>query len=283
MQITFWGTRGSIASPGPNTVRYGGNTSCVEVRLDNGTLLVLDAGTGLRALVERLGKHAPIRVYLFLSHLHWDHIQGLPFFAPAYVKGTEIYIVGPPGGQVSLEQRLYDQMRCPYFPIPMPAMAATMHFVELAEGHVFALPDATIEAHALNHPGQSLGYRLTAEDKVVVYASDHEPFGKASTSHHLTQPPHISPLMQKADLLIHDAQYTPSDYPQHVGWGHSTYLDALHTAQQTQAKRLALFHHDPSRSDRDIDRIVARCQAWIKRRGCALTCFSAAEGTQLCL
>src|SRR5262245_21019094 len=133
MQVTFWGTRGSIATPGPDTMRYGGNTSCVEICLENGTVIIFDAGTGIRALGNRLlAQHEHVRAYLFLSHMHWDHIQGLPFFAPAYVPGTELSILGPRVGPLSLEQSICDQMRSPYFPVPMHAMGAAIHFVELA-------------------------------------------------------------------------------------------------------------------------------------------------------
>lgn len=285
MQITFWGTRGSIPAPGPDTIHYGGNTSCVEVRLDNGTLIIFDAGSGIRSLGNVLmTQSVPLQVYLFLSHMHWDHIQGLPFFAPAYVKGADISILGPRGGgQLSLEQSICDQMRSPYYPIPMQAMAANIRFVELTEGSVFELPGATVEVGVLNHPGRSLGYRLTADDTVLVYATDTEPFGKDSASRHLIQPARLLPLARDADLLIHDAQYTPVEYSQRVGWGHSTYLDALHLAQQARVERLALFHHEPNHSDAEIDRILVRCRAWIKRRGVSLTCLGAAEGMQLTL
>lgn len=282
MQITFWGVRGSIPAPGPDTVRYGGNTSCVGVRLDNGTLIVFDAGSGLRVLGNMLMAQAqPVKLYLFLSHMHWDHIQGLPFFVPAYEQATEICILGPRSGLASLEQSLCDQMRTPYYPVPMHAMAANLHFTELSEGSVVDLPGAKVEVSALNHPGKTLGYRLLADDKVLVYATDHEPFGKLPASQHLTYPSRILALAHGADLLIQDAQYTPGEYPQRIGWGHSTYLDALHIAHDAEVERLVLFHHDPTHSDAQVDRIVARCRAWIKRRGLALDCLSAAEGLQL--
>ncbi|MCZ6872635.1 MAG: MBL fold metallo-hydrolase [bacterium] len=282
MQITFWGIRGSIPAPGSDTIRYGGNTSCVEVRLDNGTLIVFDAGTGLRPLGHRLMAQAqPVKIYLFLSHMHWDHIQGLPFFVPGYNRETEICILGPHGGLASLEQRICDQMRAPYYPIPMHAMAANFRFTELTEGSVVELPGAKIEVGILNHPGKTLGYRLLADDKVLVYATDNEPFGKLPGSQHLTCPSRILALAQGANLLIQDAQYTPDEYPQRIGWGHSTYLDALHIAHDAEVERLVLFHHDPTHSDAQVDRIVTRCRAWIKRRGLALDCLSAAEGLQL--
>lgn len=280
MQVTFWGTRGSIAAPGPQTMRYGGNTSCVEVRLDDGTIVIFDAGTGIRALGEALlAAGGPVRAYLFLSHAHWDHIQGIPFFAPAYMEGTELYILGPEHGRLTLETVVADQMRSPYFPIPMHAMAAKITFVKLGEGSVFQLPGATVEACVVNHPGCTLGYRLTTRDKVLVYTTDNEPFGDAEASHHLVTPSRHVELARHADLLIQDAQYTPAEYaPHRIGWGHSTYLDALRIASQAQARRLVLFHHDPSHSDADIDRIVALCHTWIKEQGVTLECFGAVEG-----
>jgi phosphoribosyl 1,2-cyclic phosphodiesterase len=284
MQVTFWGTRGSIAAPGPGTMRYGGNTSCVEVRLDNGTLIIFDAGTGIRGLGNTLlAQPEPVCAKLFLSHMHWDHIQGLPFFAPAYVAGTELCILGPRVGPLSLEQSICDQMRSPYFPVPMHAMGAEICFVELAEGSTFAFPGATVEVGVLNHPGRSLGYRLMADGKVLVYATDNEPFGEAAVSRHLVQPSALSHLARHADLLIHDAQYTPEEYPHHLGWGHSTYLDALQLAQQAKVKQLVLYHHDPSHNDTAIDRIVTKCHTWIKRRRADFTCLAAAEGLQITL
>jgi phosphoribosyl 1,2-cyclic phosphodiesterase len=264
-------------------MRYGGNTSCVEVCLDNGTVIILDAGTGIRPLGNALlAQPGPVRAYLLLSHMHWDHIQGLPFFAPAYVKSTELSILGPPGGQMSLEQSLCDQMRHPYYPISMHAMTAHLRFLEeLSDGSGFELAGATIEVSVLNHPGRSLGYRFVADGKVLVYATDNEPFGEAPRSQHLGRPSRLLHLAREADLLIQDAQYTPDEYPQRVGWGHSTYVDALHIAQQAKVKQLALYHHDPSHSDATIDRVVAKCQTWIKRRRLGFTCFAAAEGLQI--
>lgn len=282
MQITFWGTRGSIPSPGTQTMRYGGNTSCVAVRLDDGTLVIFDAGTGIRCLGNALlAQPAVVHAHLFLSHVHWDHIQGLPFFAPAFVPGTHLCILGPEDTQLSLEQIMCDQMRRPYYPIPMHAMAAKVHFVPLSDGEVFSLPGATVQARRLNHPGHTLGYRLSAGDKVLVYATDHEPFGEVKVSQHLGQPADLVQLAQDADLLIHDAQYTPEEYPQHLGWGHSTYLDALRLAQQAQVKRLVLYHHDPAHTDTHIDSIVAHCRTWIQRHHATFTCHAAAEG--LCI
>lgn len=284
MQVTFWGTRGSIATPGPDTMRYGGNTSCVEVGLENGTVIIFDAGTGIRALGNLLlTQPGPVRVYLFLSHMHWDHIQGLPFFAPAYIAGTELTILGPRVGPLSLEQSICDQMRSPYFPVPMHAMGAAIRFVELAEGSRVTLPGATVDVHVLNHPGRSLGYRLVADGRTLVYATDSEPYSDAAASRHLTEPSALVQLARHADLLIHDAQYTPEEYPRHLGWGHSTYCDALQLAHLAQVQQLALYHHDPSHTDGIIDHILTACQTWIREHQAALTCFAAAEGRQIIL
>ena len=286
MQVRFWGTRGSIATPGPTTMHYGGNTSCVEVRLDDGALIIFDAGTGIRALGQALlADPGPVRAHLFLSHAHWDHIQGIPFFTPAYIAGTELTILGPEHGQLTLEKIVTGQMRSPYFPIPMHAMAAKIKFVKLGEGSIVKLPNgATVESGVVNHPGCTLGYRLTVNGKVLTYTTDNEPFGAAVASQHLTQPSRHLSLARDADLLIQDAQYTPEEYQQHrIGWGHSTYLDALHIAQQANAKRLVLFHHDPSHTDAEVDRIVAQCRAEIAQRGLTIECLGAAEGQVLVL
>jgi phosphoribosyl 1,2-cyclic phosphodiesterase len=267
-------------------MRYGGNTSCVEVRLDDNTLIIFDAGTGLRALGQTLlAQPGPVRAYLFLSHAHWDHIQGIPFFAPAYIAGTELTILGPEHGRLTLEKIVTGQMRSPYFPIPMHAMAAKIEFVKLEELSVVELPNGvTVEAGMLNHPGCTLGYRLTANGNVLAYTTDNEPFGAAAASRHLVKPPRHMPLVHDADLLIQDAQYTPEEYTSsRIGWGHSTYLDALQIAQQAHAKRLVLFHHDPSHSDTDIDHIVTQCQAQIAQQGLNIECLGAAEGAVLVL
>jgi phosphoribosyl 1,2-cyclic phosphodiesterase len=267
-------------------MRYGGNTSCVEVRLDDGTLIIFDAGTGIRALGQALlAQGGPVRAYLFLSHAHWDHIQGLPFFTPAYVAGTELTILGPEHGPLTLEKIVTGQMRSPYFPIPMHAMAAKIKFVKLGEGSVVNLPNGvTVEAAVVNHPGCTLGYRLTDNGKVLAYTTDNEPFGAAAASRHLVKPSRHLQLVRDAELLIQDAQYTPQEYsPHRIGWGHSTYIDALQIAQQAHVKRLILFHHDPSHSDAEVDAIVAQCQAQVAQQGLTIECLGAAEGAVLVL
>jgi phosphoribosyl 1,2-cyclic phosphodiesterase len=254
------------------------------VRLDDGSLIIFDAGTGIRPLGNALlSQPEPVRATLCLSHMHWDHIQGLPFFAPAYVERTQLSILGPAADHLSLEKIVAGQMKCPYFPISMRAMTANPAFTRLTDGSIFTLPGATIEAVMLNHPGRTLGYRLTANGKVLVYATDHEPFGDSAASKHLARPSCLPHLARHADVLICDAQYTPEEYLHRVGWGHSTYLDALHLARQANVKLLVLFHHNPNRTDDELDAIVAQCATWIERQGCAFTCLAAAEGRRLCL
>jgi phosphoribosyl 1,2-cyclic phosphodiesterase len=215
--------------------------------------------------------------------MHWDHIQGLPFFAPAFVPNTSLCILGPEEAYLSLEQTLCDQMRRPYYPIPMHAMPAQIDFMPLTEGSVFRLPGATVEVSLLNHPGQTLGYRLRVGDKILVYATDNEPFGVNPVTQHLVQPSRLLELAHRADLLIQDAQYTPHEYAQRLGWGHSTYIDALQLAQAAGVKRLALYHHDPSRSDAAIDQAMVACRAWMRHQRAAFSCFAAAEGDHLTL
>lgn len=281
ISVRFWGVRGSIASQGPDTIRYGGNTACVEVRLADDTVIIFDAGTGLRTLgTDLIAQSDPVKAHLFLSHVHWDHIQGLPFFAPAYVPSSELNIFGPAAGEQSLKQILSGQMQSPYFPITMDAMAARLSFRSLYDGSCVGLPGATVEARRLNHPGPTLGYRLTANGKVLVYATDNEPFGEDPRAQHLPSYSGLRRLAQDADVLIMDAQYTPEEYPMKVGWGHSTYMDALHLAQAANVKQLVLFHHDPSRSDHELDTIVTLCNAWSAKQHCHFTCAGAVEGAE---
>ena len=282
MSVTFWGVRGSIASQGASTMRYGGNTSCVDVRLADGSVIIFDAGTGLHPLGNALlAPSDPVRAHLFISHLHWDHIQGLPFFAPAYIPSSTLTLLGPPTAERPLQQLLADQMRPPYFPVTMDAMAARLSFHHLYDGSHYRLPGATVEAHRLNHPRATLGYRLTVNDKILVYATDNEPYGDKTRAQHLPAPSGLLSLAKDADVLIMDAQYTPEEYPHKVGWGHSTYMDALRLAQAAHVKQLVLFHHDPSRSDHELDTIVTLCNAWSAKQGCDFTCVAAAEGVSL--
>jgi CheY-like chemotaxis protein len=282
MLVRFWGTRGSLAKPGPTTVRYGGNTSCVEVRLADGTLIVLDCGTGAHGLGQALvdSGQGPLRGHLLITHTHWDHIQGFPFFAPLFVPGTEwdLYAPGSGGGQ-QLETTLAGQMEYTYFPVTLEQLDATIRFHDLVESQ-FTVGGARVIAQYLNHPALTLGYRLEGDGVAVVYAIDHEPHGRGRTDErpaHREDQRHVE-FLAGADLVIHDAQYTADEYPKRIGWGHSPAEWAVDYALAAGARRLALFHHDPLRDDDAVDRLVAICRQRVAAAGGSLEVFGAAEG-----
>ena len=256
-EIRFWGVRGSIASPGPKTAGVGGNTSCVEVRCGD-TRFVLDAGTGIRRLGETMLREGPTRTTLLLSHLHWDHIQGLPFFLPAYVSGSEIAIVGAASAEMTLEETLSHQMRAPVFPVRLAELPAKLGFRHVRPGEALAVGNAQVRVAKLNHPGGVLAYRIDHAGRSVVYATD--------TEHYACVDPALRDLAAGADVLIYDAQYTPDEYAgfagrSKVGWGHSTWEAATAAAGAAGVKRLVLFHHDPQRDDAGVAAIEASAQA----------------------
>ncbi|MCK6520786.1 MBL fold metallo-hydrolase [Myxococcota bacterium] len=287
MKIRFWGTRGSIAKAGPTTLRYGGNTSCVEVRSAAGDLLILDAGTGMHGLAQALIREptAPRTSTLLLSHTHWDHIQGLPFFTPLFVPGQRWSIYGPSGAHKRLDELLREQMSRDYFPVGMDDLSANVGIHSLKEGH-FTIGDISVTTRFLNHPGVTLGYRIVVDGKTLVYSTDHEPH-----SRHLascggapakgSEDAKHGEFLAGADVVIHDAQYTAEEYHSRVGWGHSTMEYVTDLAQHAGVRRLMLFHHDPNRGDADVDRLVERARARVSGRPGATLIDAAAEGQQL--
>jgi len=282
LRVQFWGTRGSLAKPGRARARYGGNTSCVQVTSAAGTLLVLDCGTGIHDLGCALmaSGRKPIKGSILIGHTHWDHIQGLPFFAPLFVPGNEWDIYAPRGLGQSLRETLAGQMQYTYFPFSLEAMGAKIRYHELVEGH-FQIGDIQLTARYLNHPALTLGYRMESGGAKVVYACDHEPFSKpaelASRDYNIRDQRHIE-FLSGADLVAHDSQYTTAEYAQKVGWGHSTMEYAMDVCRAAGAKRLAFTHHDPLRDDEAIDAVVAAVRAAKHDPASTLEVFAAADG-----
>ncbi len=283
LTVKFWGTRGSVPTPGPQTARYGGNTSCVEVRAQDGTIIVLDCGTGARMLGLDLLKTAshPLRINLFIGHTHWDHIQGFPFFTPAFLPDTELNVYAPAGLQRTVEDALAGQMQYSYFPVTLRDLRSRIHFTELEEGYL-RLGDMMIETQYLNHTAPTISFRISSGGATVAYVTDHEPFWNASGSHfkHPGDQRHIA-FLNGADLVIHDAQYSLEEYPGKIGWGHSTVDYATEIAMAAGVKQLALFHHDPLHDDAEIARMEGVARHLVTERGAGLDVLAAAEGLTL--
>ena len=283
MYVRFWGTRGSIASPGEHTARYGGNTCCVELRAQDGTVIVLDCGTGARELGLHLVRTlpAPMRLHLFIGHTHWDHIQGFPFFVPAFLPGSELNVYAPLGFQQSLEEAMAGQMEYSYFPVKLRDLRSRIHFTELEEGF-FRVGDVLVETQYLNHTAPTIAYRMSSGGATVAYVTDHEPFWKSDDGilSHPGDQRHIA-FMRGADLVIHDAQYTHEEYAKRLGWGHSTVEYATDVSLAAGVKRLALFHHDPDHDDTAMERLEADARMRVKESGGALDVFAAREGLEL--
>lgn len=286
MRVRFWGTRGSLAKPGPATLRYGGNTSCVEVVSAAGTRLILDCGTGSHELGLKLLRDAagaPLRGHILISHTHWDHIQGIPFFAPLFAPGGQWDFYAPQGFGESLRDTLAGQMEYTYFPVTPDAFAAEIRYNHLSEGS-FRIDDVTIRTRYLNHPALTLAYRIEVDGAAMVYACDHEPHCRELA---YAQGPlegqdlaHAE-FLRGADLVIHDAQYVADEYAPKLGWGHSTHEYAVRLAADMDVKRLALTHHDPMRSDDQLDVLIAGAKAGLN--GSGLDLFGAAEGMEILL
>ena len=292
MRVRFWGTRGSIATPGPGTVRFGGNTSCVSVTTSGGACFIFDCGTGARPLGAELMAHPPkpISATILLSHTHWDHIQGFPFFAPLFAPGNQITVCGPEGSGQSLREVLSGQMEFAYFPIEIGQLPATITFRELGEG-THEIGGARIIAQYLHHPAMTLGYRIEADGAAVVYLCDHEPFSETlwhehpASSHaesivHAGDRRHAR-FMAGAGLVIHDAQYTPEEFLSKKNWGHSTYEYAVGLAAAAGVRQLALTHHDPTHDDAFVEAIEQRARGYAEQLGYAVRVCCAYEGLEL--
>jgi phosphoribosyl 1,2-cyclic phosphodiesterase len=271
VKVTLWGTRGSIAAPGAENARYGGNTSCVEVQGDDGTLVVLDAGTGIRRLGAALGR-SHRRIDLLLTHLHMDHLQGLGFFAPLFDPNVEVHVWGPATPAAPLRQRLMRYLSPPLFPVHLRDVPRlVLH--DLAGGS-FTVGEFRVTADIVCHPGFTLGYRLESARGTLAYLSDHEPALAARSFPDAPEWTSGYALAEYADLLIHDAQYTHAEYPAHVGWGHSAISDTFAFAALARVRHLVTFHHDPAHTDAALDRLTADATAT------ARPAFAVSPGTE---
>ncbi|MFI5311962.1 MAG: MBL fold metallo-hydrolase [Gemmatimonadales bacterium] len=283
-RVQFWGTRGSIPSPGKSTVRYGGNTPCVEVRTAGGWLVVLDAGTGIRELGRSLMERAngaPIRGDIFLTHAHWDHIQGIPFFAPIFQRGNHFTIWGSSSLETSIDRVVRDQMSPVVFPVTFEELDATIDFRSVAEGERCNGTGYEVTAMEVRHPGGALAYRFVeprTKPAALVYVSDNElgQWDKYGTPTGWRE--RFVDFVRGAKVLVHDTTYTTEEYDHHRGWGHSTYRDGVELALQAGVSTLVLFHHDPRRTDDEVDRRTEECRALVKERGGTMQVVAAAEG-----
>ncbi len=286
--IRFWGTRGSIPTPGRGTTLYGGNTSCVEVRADDGTVIILDCGTGARPLGLDLLSRGPTLppMHILVTHTHWDHIQGFPFFPPAYLAGTRLSVYGARGLDRTLEGSLSGQMQHTYFPVQLDELRADIGFEEVAEER-FRVGPYRVTSQLINHTAATVAYRLHAGGVSIAYVTDHEPFWWERSGprqpHRFAHPGeerHLA-FVEGTDVLIHDAQYADGEYPAKRGWGHSTIEYAVDLAVRAGVKQLVLFHHDPLHSDRWIRTQLARARRRAAAQRSTLEIIAAAEGDQL--
>ncbi len=279
MEIRFWGTRGSIPSPGPFTLEFGGNTTCLEVVLRSGRRIVIDGGTGIRLLGEYLQTTvATIRLHLLLTHNHWDHLIGLPFFFPIYREDSEIQIDGWPLAYQALQRVFDDHMGDGFFPVAFEQLKAHTSFLNKISRNPLVLDEAEISSLPLNHPQGCLGFRFKEEDQTMVFITDNE-LGLDGEYRF----PDFVKFVQGADLLIHDAQYLPEEMPAHQGWGHSTYEQAVRLALEGGVKSLLLTHHDPGRTDAQVRDIVNQARELVRASGQPLIVDAAREGDLISL
>ncbi len=287
--VRFWGTRGSIPTPGQATKRFGGNTSCVELSVD-GVLMICDGGSGLRELGLSLSEQrgAPVEAHMFFSHMHWDHIQGFPFFVPAYSEQTKLHVYEVNKGQTRIKKMLHGQMSSDYFPVRFSDLGAQILSSNL-EGGGTSVDGVTIRSFEQHHPGRSYAYSFEKGGRKFVYATDNEvdlTLKNRQESLEDNEIPREAPegfldFIRDADLLVADGQYTDEEYPAKLGWGHARANTLVDAAIAAGVKQLAIYHHDPMHSDLKVDSIIQAAQTRAEARGAAVTVFGAREGLAL--
>lgn len=291
MRLRFWGTRGSIATPGPGTNHFGGNTSCIELTTPSGECVVLDCGTGARLLGNQMVANAAsaINATILLTHTHWDHIQGFPFFAPLFVPGNSFAVYGPEGSHLSLRDVLAGQMEHHYFPVELDQLAARITYRDLNEG-TYDIAGLKITAQRMNHPSATLGFRIQAGPECICYLSDHEPYSE-DVWREGAQPGLLDSILDPGDrrhaefmrgagLVIHEAQYTPEEYPAKRNWGHSSFSYVVQLAAAAEVRRLLLTHHDPSHDDDFLGDVERRARELATQLGSAMEVTCAYEGLE---
>ena len=281
MKIKFWGTRGSIAVPGKDTTVYGGNTTCLEIMPESGKRIIIDAGTGIRPLGDHLiADMGDVDVYLLVTHVHWDHVWGFPFFSPLYLPSTTVRVDGFHTCMRGLRATFDTKMGDGFFPIKFEDLKADIEYLEVLKHGSLVVDGMTIDKIPLQHPQGGFGYRFREEGKTLVFMTDNELTDEAWTGRHLED---YAVFCRDADILIHDCQYTPEEIGQRRGWGHSDYEPVLELAGRSGVRDLVLFHHDPARTDAQLTDIVSRCRNLISDRGLACTVSAAKEGAELAL
>jgi phosphoribosyl 1,2-cyclic phosphodiesterase len=281
MRIKFWGTRGSIAVPGKQTIRYGGNTTCLEITLESGRVVIVDAGTGIRALGDKLAsENEKVDIHLLVTHIHWDHVLGFPYFTPLYRSTSHILIDGYPTCVNGLRNTFDNKMGDGFFPVKFADLKAEIQYLEILQHRPLEIDGAVIEAIPLHHPQGGFGFRFREGEKTFVFLTDNELRKDGWKDRSFDD---YAEFCRNADLLIHDAQYTPEEIEERRDWGHSDYLSAFDLAYTAGVKNLFLFHHDPSRTDAEVSEIQGKCEAFARNKKSTLIIDAAQEESEIML